>query len=327
MSNLNTIFKKPTKDYVYIDKYHIIHKYGFILNILNLKLIYPKSKTNIISLCNKRIYFPNLMMKYFNNIPHSDSKNITHLDKNVFNNNIHNLMHCLYTIKKNNKNYKNYNIHFLLIFHKYDQNFNYKASFNDLKPIYKINKMDLILYLLDHTYYFDNNHYWELEIKQIEIPNLKRYHNIFNNIYYISDDKSHVINAITKNLIKINIDYHGEHYVNLAVDKYQSIKYCLDYFKNPFFKINSDISNSLNIILNTDDDILFEEALYIKEPNLVNNNNKIIDNNNIIDNDNNTNIINNDKIINIDQDIFNKLDQLDYTELINYINEIDFTIN
>ncbi len=239
-------------DYYFLDNNNIIHKNGLIINLNTLKLTYNTNHNNYLCFNKVKIFFPGLMLKYFRGIKKVTRREITHIDNNIYNNDItniiykphkeknynRNLMNCIK--KKENINHTYINkYHYLLIINKYDIEYKLLKSYNQISNLYIPNIRAFILRLLNNEYIYHNDHFWNLEIRKIYLPNLDDYIKLLDNIYYIHKDLSHVINISNNTLLKIYLDAKGKHYVNLYKQKNNIIKLHLDYYENPFlYKIN-----------------------------------------------------------------------------------------
>ncbi len=271
----------PKVDYYFLDNNNIIHKDGLIINLNTLKLTYNNNHNNYVCFNKIKTFFPGLMLKYFRGIQKVTRREVTHIDNNIYNNQItniiykphkeknynRNLMNCIKKKQIVNNTYVN-KYHYLLIFNKYDIEYKLLKSYNQISHLYIPNIREFILRLLNNEYIYHNEHFWNLEIKKIYLPNLDNYIKLLDNIYYIHKDLSHVINISNNTLLKIYLDIKGKHYVNLYKQKNNIIKLHLDYYENPsLYKINIDqilknnISNLIqpNINNSLEIDELFDE--------------------------------------------------------------------
>lgn len=260
----------PKVNYYFLDNNNIIHKDGIIMNLNTLKITYNNNHNNYIYFNKIKTFFPSLMLKYFyfNGIKMPTRRDVIHLDNNIYNNEItnilykpqkeknynRNLLNCV-KIKKNIDNtYKN-RLYYLLIINKYNINYDLLKSYNNISHLNIKNVREFMLRLLDNQYIYHDNHFWNLEIRKIKINNLNDYIKLIDNIYYIHKDLSHVINLSTNNLLKIYIDINQKHYVNLYRQKNNIFRLHLDYYDNPFlYKVCLNEINSIkendNIIIN-----------------------------------------------------------------------------
>jgi hypothetical protein len=255
----------PKIDYYFLDNNNIIHKDGVIINLNTLKLTYNTNQNNYIYFNKVKTFFPGLMLKYFKGIKKITRRDITHIDNNIYNNEIRNILYKPYKEKNYNRNLMNCikkkqhinntyinKYHYLLIINKYDIEYKLLKSYNQISHLYIPNIREFILRLLNNKYIYHNDHFWNLEIRKIHLSNLNNYIKLLDNIYYIHKDLSHVINISNNTLLKIYLDIKKKHYVNLYKEKNNIIKLHLDYYENPYlYKINIDQvleNNNSNII-------------------------------------------------------------------------------
>ncbi len=300
------IFTNSYKKYIYLDNNNILHNLGFILNLNNLKITYSTNNHNYIYYNKQKIYFPNLIFKHVHKIKSITKRNIIHLDSNIFNNSFDNL----YYEKNKNKNikYNNFKIHYLVFINKFDKTYNKIKTYNSIKHLNILNKKNFILQLLDNEFVYYDDHFWNLEIKKIELKNLDNYTKLLDNIYYLSNDLSHIINSISNHILQIHIKNNGEHYSNIYIKNNRIIKLKLEYYTNPnFYKQNNLLNNNIfnenenkivnsefeNNLLNNENEnnLCYNNIFNEFENNLLNNENNLLNNN--IFNEFENNLLNN----------------------------------
>jgi hypothetical protein len=239
-------------NFVYLDNEHILHKEGIIININNLKIIQPTYGNKVLfnGRTNNMAY---LMIKHFYNADCMDIKieNIYHMDDNYYNNSIDNIIY------KNNNTYKQ-NIYnnlvkykYIICIEKYDINLNIKHYSNLIKNC--IFSKDLIIKLLNSSFVIYKDEYWKMNIKKIKLSDLNNcslYTAIPDTYFYISNDRSYVINY--DKILLINIDKDYQYYSNVYsqikkkfqrvyLDFYNFIDIPFELFNKNKFELNNEI--------------------------------------------------------------------------------------
>lgn len=237
-----------TNNFKVLDTNNILHKEGIIINLQTLNIIYPKSNKNIIRFNNENYNMGFLMLKVFYNIDDADPTNCCHIDDNVFNNNINNLIYLNNNREKINK-YQNLYLnnnecYYYLIIEKYNLNFDLINIIPNIK-YYNFDK-NFLLNLFTYSYICDKTYYWKININKIynsEIYNKNLYNRIENTNYYISSNKSHVIDKIKKKILPIFKKLSGEYYSTLYDSKYSKYNLLILEYYN-FLILDSLIFNN-----------------------------------------------------------------------------------
>lgn len=187
------------KNFKLLDSNHILHKEGIIINIQTLEFIYPKSTKNIIKFQNEYHHMNSLMLKKFYNIKNIQKHKIIHIDDNIYNNNINNLIYYDIDYKYYNIYLNNDECYYYFTIEKYNLNFDLVDIIPNIKN--KNFNKQFILNLFIYSYINDTKNYWKLKINRVyksEIYNKKLYSQFEHTNYYISNDKSHIVNTIKK---------------------------------------------------------------------------------------------------------------------------------
>jgi len=230
-------------NYKILNSNYILHKEGIIINIQTLNIIYPKSKQNIIMFEKKYYNMACLMLDKFYNIDIIHKNNICHIDDNIYNNNINNILYLNINYNDQNLYLCNDQCYYYFIIEKYNLNFNLIERIPNIK--YNNFNKHFILNLFTYPYVCDTLFYWKLTIKKVyhsELNNVNLYYNIPNSVYYLSYDKSHIINKNKKKILPIYKSVLNKYYSALydsKIHKYTII--LLDYYD--FLILDSTIFN------------------------------------------------------------------------------------
>lgn len=248
-------------DYVILDDTSILHKDGFIFDLMEFNVIYPIYFHNVTHK-GQMLNIVKLMISKFYNIEltHEQYINLTYKDNNINNISLDNisLENNIITNAKDNKLYitnylENANVtYYLCILNKYDINNNLLKCYNKINKVNLISpkeRLTIFKCILDNKSCIYKNHIWKIEFKKILINrNIELNNNYIhiNGCYYLSSDRSHIINNVTKKIITIYTDLKN-HYSLLYINKKRT-KYVLNYYDNPHSYNKVDyVNNSFNL--------------------------------------------------------------------------------
>lgn len=222
-------------NFVYLDNDHILHKEGIIININNLEIIQTTCKNKII-FKGFQYNMARLMIKHFYNIDSLSSieiDDIYHIDGNYYNNSLANLYYKNLYKKNLYNNLVKYK--YIINIEQYDIDYkikNYSNLINN-SELYDNCPKDLIIKLLNSAFVIYKNEYWKMNIKKIKISDLNNcclYTAIPQSEFYISNDRSHVINHNRILLIIFDKDYKY-YYSNVYLKKEKRFeKIYLDFY-------------------------------------------------------------------------------------------------
>lgn len=242
---MNHLKYKPNL-FIFLDEIHILHREGYIINLNNLSLFYPKFN-KIFKFQKKKIIFSELMVNKFYNllIP---SNNIIYLDNNPFNNSLDNL------IIENNKNENNniiniVPIEYVIVIYQYNFDNKLLKAYNNIKKITSnIVNIEFVLNLLINEYVIFKNYKWKLEIKKYILTDISNNYSLITDKYYISNDYTHVLNINTLEIL--DTFYNSKFFIYVKL-KYNTTITCykLEFYDNPLFYINL-VNTKNNMIIN-----------------------------------------------------------------------------
>lgn len=249
--DINIIMKSPI--FTVNNKNFYIHKMGFVVNLNTGHVSITKTKTNYISLSSHKFKFSKLIYCTHNNLDYKTNLYVYHIDNNVLNNNLNNLIatydkNQYIGVTMNNKYYSNI-IDYILLFKRYDLNYkliNVYINFKLIESYFRTNEIEnFLVSLFENNYIYYNNYIWELEIIKVDINNANNYKLIPNTYYKISIDGSHILD-LDNNIIKYKVDRYNHQYI-LITDIYNNYKKIIYQYNSNYIDYFPEFINLLNV--------------------------------------------------------------------------------
>lgn len=131
------IIKISIMNFILLDDHHILLKMGIIINLETFNIIYSKSKKNQIRLNNGMFDMSYLMCYYFEYKPDININNIYHIDDNIYNNSLDNLLYINNNVLHQNLFLCNNVFLYMIIIEKYNYKFELIQRITNLEKKYK----------------------------------------------------------------------------------------------------------------------------------------------------------------------------------------------
>lgn len=251
------------------NKKYIIHKKGFILNLLTGHIYSTKLKDNYLSIVTKKYKLDKLIFCTFNGISYTNKLYLNHLDGNLLNNDFNNLeiVDKKKYMQSINYKYQIYNsLNYIILYKKYTLDYTLLNVYTNHKFIneYDIKEKELFLIkLLSNNFIVENNIIWEIEIITIDINDSFKYKKIENTNYRIALDNSHILDN-NNNIIKYNkINNLNKQYIEILDNNQKNIKIIYEYIEYiDYFPEYNNILKDEDFFNNYDyelDKIIFEK--------------------------------------------------------------------